>query len=560
VNQDISTYWNSFQNDISGIELPEKFTFPFYYKAHPLTSIASEELQERISEMNWAHNFGVSGDAKKKVIGKMFGVLVVQKENGELGYLAAFSGKVADSNHHAGFVPPVYDMLEEGSFFNVGMGELQNINKRVAELESNEDFTKAKEALKDAKETAEIEIENHRELMRQKKAARKVLRESSINLSEEELEDLQKELSRESLHYKYQLKALIKQWNEEIERKQTFYNNLKSVIDQLKSERKAKSAALQQRIFDEYHFLNANKETRSLGSIFEETALRIPPSGSGECAAPKLLQFAYLNDLKPIAMAEFWWGESPKSEIRKHKHFYPSCRGKCEPILGHMLQGLIVDDNPIIAPPKLTKELEIVYEDDVLIIVNKPYEFLSVPGKTSLDSVYDRIKAKYPDATGPLIIHRLDMATSGLLILTKTKEANKFLQEQFIRRSIKKRYVALLDGELKENEGLIDLPLRLDINDRPRQLVCYEFGKHAQTRYEVIERKNGTTRVYFYPITGRSHQLRVHAAHSKGLNTPIVGDDLYGKRDQRLHLHAEHIEFVHPNTREKMSIQVDAEF
>jgi tRNA pseudouridine32 synthase/23S rRNA pseudouridine746 synthase len=293
--------------------------------------------------------------------------------------------------------------------------------------------------------------------------------------------------------------------------------------------------------------------------IFNNPAIK-PPAGSGECSAPKLLQFAFDKDLTPISMAEFWWGISPNSAVRKHKNYYSACQGRCKPILTHMLNGIKMDDNLLLENLAEKQELRIIYEDDVLIVVNKPTEFLSVPGKEINDSVYTRIKEKYPDATGPLIVHRLDMSTSGILLLTKTKEANKVLQSQFINRMIKKRYVALLDGYLVENSGTIQLPLRLDLEDRPKQLVDFEFGKNAETNWEVIQREDGKTRVYFYPITGRTHQLRVHAAHKDGLNTPIVGDDLYGKKANRLHLHAEFIEFLHPSTSKKMSFRVEAEF
>jgi tRNA pseudouridine32 synthase/23S rRNA pseudouridine746 synthase len=285
-----------------------------------------------------------------------------------------------------------------------------------------------------------------------------------------------------------------------------------------------------------------------------------PPAGSGECAAPKLLQHAYLNKLTPICLAEFWWGQAPKSEIRLHKQFYPACKSKCEPILGHMLEGLTVDPNPMLDNPAEGKSLSIVYDDESIVVINKPAEFLSVPGKNIYDSVYARVLELYPTATGPLIVHRLDMSTSGLLIVAKNKEAHQQLQRQFIKRNVKKRYVALLAGVIQEDEGVIDLPLRVDLDDRPRQLVCYEHGKNAVTHWKVIKRSNTQTLIHFYPITGRTHQLRVHAAHSLGLNAPIVGDDLYGTKADRLHLHAEWIQVNHPVTHKKIQFQVDPEF
>ena len=294
-----------------------------------------------------------------------------------------------------------------------------------------------------------------------------------------------------------------------------------------------------------------------MGEIFNNN----PPAGAGECAAPKLLNYAFEHQLKPIAMAEFWWGQSPKSEIRKHKQFYPACKSKCEPILlSHMLMGLEMESNPFEENPAAGKNIEIVYEDDILLVINKPAEFLSVPGKKISDSVYQRMKEKYPEATGPLVVHRLDMSTSGLMLIAKDEATYVKLQSQFIKRTISKRYVALLDGVLHDNEGSIDLPLRVDLEDRPRQLVCYDHGKPAQTKWKKIKIINNQTLVYFYPITGRTHQLRVHASHELGLKTPIIGDDLYGTKSNRLHLHAEQLIFIHPISNKKICFHCEAEF
>ena len=299
---------------------------------------------------------------------------------------------------------------------------------------------------------------------------------------------------------------------------------------------------------------------KDLNDIFKDTPNHIPPAGSGECAAPKLLQYAFAHGLKPLALAEFWWGIAPKSEIRQHKKFYASCQSKCQPILGHMLDGIEMDENPLLINPAEGKDIEIVYEDEFMLVINKPADFLSVPGKNIQDSVYTRIQQRYPNATGGLIVHRLDMATSGLMILGLTKKAHKRLQKQFINRTIEKRYTALIDGVLAQDEGMITLPLRGDLYDRPRQLVCFEHGKPTETTYQVIERVKDKTKVYLYPKTGRTHQLRVHCAHKLGLNMPIVGDDLYGKKADRLHLHAGYLSLTHPMTKEPMEFDIEAEF
>jgi tRNA pseudouridine32 synthase/23S rRNA pseudouridine746 synthase len=327
----------------------------------------------------------------------------------------------------------------------------------------------------------------------------------------------------------------------------------------LENRRKETAAMLQKRLFEQYQFLNQQKEPKGLLTIFNNPSKKIPKD-AGDCSSPKLLQYAFQHNLTPIALAEFWWGISPNSAIRKHKYYYPACKSSCKPILTHMLQGIKMDENVMIKNLLKNKALEIVFEDDAILVVNKPAEFLSVPGKEIKDSVYTRIRKMYPNATGPLIVHRLDMSTSGILVLTKTKEANKELQSQFIKKTVKKRYVALLDGSLKEKDGTIQLPLRLDIDDRPRQLVDFTNGKPAETKWRVMEQKDNKTRVHFFPTTGRTHQLRVHAAHQDGLNMPIVGDDLYGKIQDRLHLHAEFIEFTHPTSKEKISFTVPVGF
>ena len=276
--------------------------------------------------------------------------------------------------------------------------------------------------------------------------------------------------------------------------------------------------------------LNANGEIKNLCTIFKQTVQKTPPAGAGECAAPKLLQYAYLHQLKPIAMAEFWWGNSPKAEIRHHGYYYPACKGKCEPILKHMLQGLDVEPNPLSNDLHKKITLEVLFEDEQLLVVNKPAGMLSVPGKGEINSVYQHLRTQYPDATGPMIVHRLDMATSGVLLIAKTKETHQNLQAQFKNRTVKKRYIALLDGIIAPDEGVLNLPICPDPLDRPRQIVNKEYGKTAITKYQVLERNESQTRIAFYPLTGRTHQLRVRAAHPLGLNCPITGDELYGKQ------------------------------
>jgi len=551
-----------FTESLDAFSLPEKFTFPFYYEPHPLSLLAAKNLQNHIeTQRDWVHNFGIHASKEGLVIGKMFGVLVVQTKDNQLGYLAAFSGKLADENHHPNFVPPVFDMLKEDGFFVAEIKVLNKINHELKDLENNPTYLDYQQYQEDETALVTTRLALKRKQMKIAKDRRKVIRnKGQEELAPDEFKVLEQELKDESLGHQFYYKRFAKFWKERLALTAEAVNFYSDKVKALREERKTKSAALQKKLFNQYRFLNQDKKEKSLYDIFLPTINDVPPAGAGECAAPKLLQYAFLHEMKPIALAEFWWGESPKSEVRKHGYFYPACRGKCEPILGHMLGGIEMDDNPMLTNPAEGKTVEIVYEDEHLLVVNKPSEFFSVPGINIKDSVLLRMKQRYPTATGPLVVHRLDMSTSGLMIVAKTKEIHKSLQYQFIKRTIKKRYVALLDGIVDGEEGFIDLPLRVDLNDRPRQLVCFEHGKNARTKWEVIDRSNNQTRVYFYPITGRTHQLRVHAAHPMGLNIPIIGDDLYGQKKGRLFLHAESIDFLHPITKERMLIQVDPEF
>ncbi len=550
-----------FKANISEIKLPKKFTFPFYYEPHILAKIATTELQDYLeSQTDFKHNFGLDNTTNELAVGKMFGVLIVKNKQNEIGYLAAFSGKLADKSLPNKFVPPVFNMRTEGSFYIKGELEIDAINAELGKLKEDKNYLNLKEAVKKATKEIEDDLAFQRKRMKLFKNNRKAQKRNAVStLNEQEFIELTKKLTQESYNNQFFMKELQEYYQDKLEKISKEFLVIEDRIASLKKERRDKSNYLQQTLFSKYAFLNKQKELENLLDIFNDPAIK-PPAGSGECSAPKLLQYAFANDLTPITMAEFWWGISPNSAVRQHKNYYPACQSRCKPILTHMLKGLDLEDNLLLENLSEKQELEIIYEDDVLIAVNKPSEFLSVPGKEIKDSVYSRIKEKYPEATGPLIVHRLDMSTSGILLLTKTKEANKVLQSQFINRTIKKRYVALLDGILSEESGKIKLPLRVDLDDRPKQLVDFTYGKPAETDWKIINKENGKTRVHFYPITGRTHQLRVHAAHKNGLNSPIIGDDLYGKKENRLHLHAEFIEFLHPSTNKKMSFTINPDF
>ncbi|WP_336834556.1 RluA family pseudouridine synthase [Sphingobacterium siyangense] len=558
---DNNTYFHQFKQDISAIELPTRFTFPFCYEPHPLAVTAAQELQYYIeTQDDWTHNFGLEAAVEGLAIGKMFGVLVVKNQHNELGYLAAVSGKLAGSNKHRHFVPPIFDMLEENSFFLNEEVHLNALNRKIENLETGEELANAQRNLDLLKNGWDKSLDELKSKLRIQKKERKETRTKlKVSLSDAEYELLMEDMRSQSLKDKQQLQRFQYEMHLALETESNHLHQLLSTITALKEERKMRSGNLQKQLFEQYNFRNAKGQHKNVVNIFQEFDRTTPPAGSGECAAPKLLQYAYENQLTPIALAEFWWGCSPASEIRRHKNYYPACRKKCEPILGYMLEGLVVDPNPMQQETTLDLALPQLYEDEDIIVINKPAEFLSVPGIYVKDSVYNRILQRYPNA-GPIIIHRLDMSTSGLLVVAKNKEAHKFIQDQFIQHTIKKTYIALLDGIIEAPSGLIDLPLRVDLDDRPRQMVCYTYGKPAQTKWEKIAITNNQTRVRFYPLTGRTHQLRMHAVHPNGLNTPIVGDDLYGRKANRLHLHAASITFIHPRSKQEMTFEIEPDF
>ncbi|MCG9577479.1 pseudouridine synthase [Vibrio tubiashii] len=549
-----------FDSDIQSYPLPEKFTFPFYYQPHPLCVLAAQQLQRHLTvQQAWHHDFGIDGNPEGT--GKMFGVLLVQSPEGEIGYFSAFSGKIADQNLLPGFVPPVFDMLAEESFFRSDLAEITQLNQAVKTEQSNPELLQLKEALSQLeKGYAEAEQEQRDAIIKGRAKRKEQRKQGEASLDASQLDALLVELSKQSVAEKNVLKYLKLEWEEKIADVSSKLSELTTSLNALKEKRKQLSNALQNKLFEQYRFLNIRAEERSLKSIFAPTTSPVPPAGAGECAAPKLLHYAFKHGFKPLALAEFWWGVSPKSEIRQHTKFYPSCNSKCQPILGHMLEGMLVDDNPLEENWAEDKELEILFEDDAMVVVNKPSGLLSVPGKTITDSAYTRLQERYPDVEGPFVIHRLDMATSGLLVFALTKRANKSLQKQFISRSVQKRYVALLEGTVSESSGEINLPMRGDPVDRPRQLVCFDHGKPAQTYWEEISTVNGRSKLYMYPKTGRTHQLRVHCAHHLGLNLPMVGDTLYGEKADRLHLHAERLELEHPYSKQPMIFEAPESF
>lgn len=423
---------------------PERFTYPFFYEPHPLCLLAAEEVKQEIRRINPKE-------------GKMFGVLVVETAQQQLGFLAAYSGLLEGRNDWCYFVPPIFDAQQPNGYFKT--------------------------------------------------------REREIMASEEH-----KQMSQE----------------------------------------------LQTWLFHQYQLLNARGETKDLVDVWQDyhcserirRKFPLPPGGTGDCCAPKLLQYAYKEGLKPICMAEFWWGESPKNLIRHHEQFYPACRGKCKPVLTWMMQGLDVDPSP---EETNTSHLgaEIVYEDEAVVVVNKPSGMLSMPGRQETYSIATWAEERWP---GSMVAHRLDMSTSGIILVAKTEEAYHALQEQFTERVIKKKYFAIVEGIPKDEHGIVNLPLSSDPLNRPCQIVDHEHGKQAITEYRILATRQDHTLLALWPHTGRTHQLRMHCAHHEGLGCPILGDELYGRKADRLYLQAQAITFVHPVTNKRMHYELPYPF
>lgn len=540
-------------------DLPRPTTLnnPFCYEPDPLCLLSAEQVKAYLqSRQDWQ---------QEVTAGKMFGVLVCEDSKGELGFLAAYSGQIGGREDWPWFVPAVFDYLQPDGYFKCEEAAITAINHRIATLESSNDHVSAKANLARLQNLAATEIDAYKAMMREAKARRHQTASDSSPIDTSAL-------IRESQFQKAELHRLKQRWQQRLSEAEAPVRAFDDELNAMRRERKQRSDALQRWLFDQFNMLNATGEERTLTDIFKDTPQQLPPSGSGECCAPKLLQYAFLHHLRPLCMAEFWQGQSPKMEVRHHDHYYPACRGKCKPILEWMLKTLphpLSEREGSIYPHKQWSYKDLVIEelhtplspreeagDSLLLVINKPAGLLSVPGKSDAPSVESLLRERYGEV---YIVHRLDMDTSGLMVVALKTEAYHHLQRQFLARSIYKRYIALLDG-IVEGRGTISLPLRPDLDDRPRQLVDKEYGKAAVTDYEVLAIEDGHTRIALTPHTGRTHQLRVHCAHQEGLATPIVGDNLYGKAADRLCLHAETLSFDHPITNERLTFQQPPEF
>ena len=567
----------------TGIDIPERMNNPLDYEPHPLCIAACKELQAYLAERkDWREEIDK---------GKMFGVLIVEKNDKEIGYLAAYSGQIGGRSDWKGFVPAVFDYLQPDGYFKTHEAKITELNQRIAHLINNPEIKETERILNKLHKVQEHKLNLHKMQITEAKAKRDARRqEASLH---PDTKGLTSEEEQAMIKESQFLKAELRRFKKLISQKtplEEMYDNYQKGLQEIKQLRKSDSDELQKWLFSQFKMLNDKGESKDLLEIFKEFNQMVPPAGSGECCEPKLLQYAFEHGLKPLQMAMFWWGESPKEEIRHHLHFYPACNGKCKPILHWMLPADVFEQAS--ADAYIYNKVEILYEDQELAVIHKPEGMLSVPGKDAQQpSIYSWARKQFPKATGPLIVHRLDMATSGLMVIAKTEFAYHRLQEQFTSHQVQKRYVAIvcckdkdMAQRIKDAAKMISLPLMPDYLDRPRQIVNHEQGKEAITEYEVLgseerrvkseEFNNAANhevqssnlkvqciRLALYPKTGRTHQLRVHCAHREGLDAPILGDPLYGNvKADRLYLHAEAITFKHPLTGKEIHIERKADF
>ena len=574
----------------TGIDIPERMNNPLDYEPHPLCIAACKELQAYLAERkDWREEIDK---------GKMFGVLIVEKNDKEIGYLAAYSGQIGGRSDWKGFVPAVFDYLQPDGYFKTHEAKITELNQRIAHLINNPEIKETERILNKLHKVQEHKLNLHKMQITEAKAKRDARRqEASLH---PDTKGLTPEEEQAMIKESQFLKAELRRFKKLISQKtplEEMYDNYQKGLQEIKQLRKSDSDELQKWLFSQFKMLNDKGESKDLLEIFKEFNQMVPPAGSGECCEPKLLQYAFEHGLKPIQMAMFWWGESPKEEIRHHLHFYPACNGKCKPILHWMLPADVFEQAS--ADAYIYNKVETLYEDQELAVIHKPEGMFSVPGKDAQQpSIYSWARKQFPEATGPLIVHRLDMATSGLMVIAKTEFAYHRLQEQFTSHQVQKRYVAIvcckdkdMAQRIKDATKMISLPLMPDYLDRPRQIVNHEQGKEAITEYEVLgseerrvksEEFNSAAnhevqssnlkvqssnlkvqciRLALYPKTGRTHQLRVHCAHREGLDAPILGDPLYGNvKADRLYLHAEAITFKHPLTGKEIHIERKADF
>ncbi|MDE7153880.1 MAG: RluA family pseudouridine synthase [Muribaculaceae bacterium] len=523
---------------------------PFDYTPDEDCGAAFRKLIERLDVLKRSDSVEDRNFCREIDAGKMLGVLIAVDSDGVRHTLYAFSGQLGSGGFHfPGFVGPVFDYLDPDGYFKIHERKISAQNAEIKRFEEDV-FTKAEHEYGCMQAQLDAEIGELKAMCRRSKLERDARRQSGVTDEDEAAAMIrQSQFEKAELHrMKLRAAAALEPFARNVE-------NVRKQLYSMREKRRADSEALQQWLFSNFRLLNANGMSRSLAEIFADTTGAVPPSGAGECCAPKLLQAAYLRGWQPVAIAEYWYGKSKDGEVRRHGEHYPACRGKCLPVLSWMLQGLSVEP-PLTVESQLSslQNPEILCENRWFCVVDKPSGMLSVPGKGEAMSVQRWLDEKYGADRDVKVAHRLDQDTSGLLIATFGQHSFKLMQSLFATRRVHKCYVAELEGDYRikilPNQGRLELPLSPDFLDRPRQRVDSENGKESVTEYEFTGVSNGRSRVMFYPLTGRTHQLRVHSASEQGLGIPIVGDRLYGKKSvcgsTRLLLHAHRIEFTFP--------------
>ena len=604
------------------------FTNPFRYIPDKLVLRAGKLVTERLAEWSVMPDGTHQREAERSFAeGKMLGVLVCAKDT-QIGFIAGFSGTIKGATGLAtctveGFVPPIIDLTCPDGYFKKEEAIISELNRKIEDLTSSKKYISLKAELIDAEREKDSEIERLQSEIRLARMQRDEIRSEIDDPAKLEV------LIRESQFQKAELKRAKDRWKAKIASISQELKGIEDGIREMKALRSSKSDALQKWIFENAIVYNGKGESLSIWNVFAKDGL-IPPGGTGDCAAPKLLNHAYTHGLTPLAMGEFWYGKSPDTAVRTQGHFYPSCTSKCGPLLGYMLQGLsICSENDMLCRSSeheqsieishchpseanhsvvdsqcsAANELKHIYEDESMIIIEKPSGMPSVPGLDGRISAQELLGDEYH------AVHRLDMDTSGVMIFAKTSEAAVNLRRQFEEHTIRKTYQARIcrpdsvahprvDNSTKRSiseehpmapKGNISLPLSADYDERPRQKVDFIQGKPAHTDYELLRNNpDGTSDILLYPHTGRTHQLRVHCAHTFGLGRPIIGDLLYGaysvdaaccdaqssqtaisdtphlnaastqSHTRRLCLHALSITFCHPATGEQMTFKSDA--
>lgn len=532
-------------------ERPRVFPSPFDDVAPHALAVRCAELVKRDLSTGFIAPGLPTSVLHRAEGGKMFGVLVVEARDGRVGFLRAVSGQVERAWTLEGYVRGVFDAALRAESEVAAEVVVKGLTARVEVARVEPSLLAAREVLRQLEERHAEQRLALKQTHAARKLERKAAREKTGDAAELHALD---QLSRKDDWERRNAEARAR---EERAAAMAVLAPLERRLAALERLRRVVSQETMRQIWNSYQLTNFAGETTTLRALFPGGD---PPSGAGDCAAPKLLHAARALQLRPLALAEFWWGAPPPGGGRVEGTFFPACREKCGPVLPFLLRGVETSARQTWRPRDVDEdELVVVHRDERFVVLNKPEGLLSTPARdeTVTDSLLARVQRAHPQA---MTVHRLDLDTSGLILVALDEEMYRLLQEQFLSREVQKRYVAVLEGEVARDSGVIELPLRVDLDQRPRQLVDFEHGKAALTRFEVLSRESSRTRVAFFPLTGRTHQLRVHASHQLGLGAPIVGDRLYGTPGPRLMLHAEELRFRHPITGATLELRAAVPF